>query len=95
MVIGVNYCSTTQARLQTDDHATLREPRFGIVEAYTTPLYQVIKEYVRFFNQARPHQGIEQKISERIRSERKENPKGKIIAFPVFNGLHRDHRHAA
>ncbi len=57
-------------------------------------LYRVIKEYVEFFNQARPHQGIEQKIPEGIQTE-KEERKGKIIAFPVLNGLHHDYRRAA
>jgi transposase InsO family protein len=51
-------------------------------------LYRVIQEYLEFFNRARPHQGIEQKIPEGIRLEKKENPKGKIVAFPVLNGLH-------
>jgi putative transposase len=45
---------------------------------------QRIHEY---FNQARPHQGIEQKISEGAESERKEERKGRVIAFPVLNGL--------
>jgi putative transposase len=50
-------------------------------------LHRVIKEYVGYFNQARPHQGIEQRIPEATRPEGIENPKGKIIAFPVLNGL--------
>ncbi len=58
-------------------------------------LYQVIKEYVEYFNHARPHQGIEQKIPEGTESERKEKRKGKLIAFPVLNGLHHDYRRAA
>ncbi len=51
-------------------------------------LYRVMKEYVQFFNQARPHQGINQKIPEGTRSEGKEKRDGKIIAFPVLKGLH-------
>ena len=58
-------------------------------------LYRVIKEYVEYFNQARPHQGMEQKIPERNLSERKDERKGKIIAFPVLNGLHHDYGYAA
>lgn len=57
-------------------------------------LYRVIKEYVEYFNQARPHQGIEQKIPEGDLSEKKEERKGKVIAFPVLNGLHHDYRRA-
>jgi hypothetical protein len=55
----------------------------------------VIKEYVEFFNQARPHQGIEQKTPEGITSAGEEQRKGKIIAFPVLNGLHHDYRRTA
>lgn len=58
-------------------------------------LYRLIKEYVSFFNQARPHQGIEQKIPEKIKSDGEEERKGRIIAFPVLNGLHHDYRRAA
>ena len=58
-------------------------------------LYRVIKEYVKYFNQARPHQGIEQKIPEGNLSVREDERKGKIIAFPVLNGLHHDYRRAA
>jgi putative transposase len=58
-------------------------------------MYRVIREYVEFFNQARPHQGIAQKIPEGNQPEGKESPKGKIIAFPVLNGLHHDYHRAA
>ena len=58
-------------------------------------LYRVIKEYVKYFNQARPHQGIEQKIPEGNLLVREDERKGKIIAFPVLNGLHHDYRRAA
>src|SRR4030095_11608672 len=58
-------------------------------------LYQVVKEYVQFFNQARPHQGIEQRIPEGSRWEGEQQPKGKIIAFPVLGGLHHDYRRVA
>ncbi len=58
-------------------------------------LYRVIQEYAAYFNRARPHQGTEQKIPEGIGSERKEERQGKIIAFPVLNGLHHDYRLAA
>lgn len=58
-------------------------------------LYQVVKEYVQFYNQARPHQGIEQRIPEGSQSEGEQQPKGKIIAFPVLGGLHHDYRRVA
>jgi hypothetical protein len=58
-------------------------------------LCRVIKEYVRFFNQARPHQGIEQRIPEGIRSGEGEPGTGEAIAFPVLNGLHHNYQRAA
>jgi putative transposase len=58
-------------------------------------LYRVIREYVAYFNRARPHQGIEQKIPEGSGSIPKRQVEGKIIAFPVLNGLHYDYRLAA
>ena len=53
-------------------------------------LDRIIKDAkrVKFFNQARPHQRIEQKIPEEgIQVAENKNSKGKIIAFPVLNGL--------
>ncbi len=58
-------------------------------------LYRVIKEYVEYFNQARPNQGIEQRIPEGNLPEGKEERRGKVIGFPVLNGLHNDYRRAA
>lgn len=58
-------------------------------------LYEVIKEYVKFFNEARPHQGIDQQLPERLGIAREEKPEGKILSFPVLNGLHHDYRRAA
>ena len=55
-------------------------------------LYQAIREYVEYFNRARPHQGIEQKIPEGSTSDPEKQGKGKIIAFPVLHGLHHDYR---
>jgi transposase InsO family protein len=54
---------------------------------------RILKEYVAYFNHARPHQGIGQRIPEATPS-----PPGKIgtlIAFPVLNGLHHDYGLAA
>jgi putative transposase len=58
-------------------------------------LYRVIKEDVGYFNRARPHQGIAHKIPEGSRVDEPPRGKGKIIAFPVRNGLHHDYRRAA
>ncbi len=43
-------------------------------------LYRVIKEYVEFFNHARPHQGIAQRIPEGTTCEESKQQTGTIIA---------------
>jgi putative transposase len=58
-------------------------------------LYRVIKEYVEFFNRARPHQGLDQRIPEGTPGEERKQRTGKIIAFPVLNGLHHYYQRAA
>jgi putative transposase len=55
-------------------------------------LRQKIKEYVRYYNNARPHQGIEQSIPcppESLPSS------GKIVSRSVLGGLHHDYRRRA
>jgi putative transposase len=55
-------------------------------------LYRVVKEYVAYFNDARPHQGIGQRIPGEPEPSAGQ---GEIIAFPVLGGLHHDYRRAA
>ncbi len=57
-------------------------------------LRRVLNEYVRYFNRARPHQGIGQQIPEPPESATA-GERGKVIAFPVLGGLHHDYRRAA
>jgi putative transposase len=54
-------------------------------------LYRVVKEYKEYFNYARPHQGIEQRIP--CRSERLGTPpvNAKLVSRPVLAGLHQDY----
>ena len=59
-------------------------------------LHRVLRAYVKFFNEARPHQGIHQQV-----------PQGKvpfiplgqcgdrIISVPVLSGLHHEYRKVA
>jgi hypothetical protein len=58
-------------------------------------LYRVIRAYVKYFNQARPHQGLGQRIPKGPREVESEAKPGKIISFPVLGGLHHDYRRAA
>ena len=55
-------------------------------------LHRIVKEYGAFYNGARPHQGIDQRIPGEPESSA---GKGEIIAFPVLGGLHHDYRRAA
>ncbi len=59
-------------------------------------LRRVLHKYAAFFNTARPHQGLRQRIPSsaagmRPRSERG----GKVRAVPVLGGLHHTYQHAA
>ncbi len=67
-------------------------------------LYRVIKEYVEYFNEARPHQGIHQAIpvpnilqaveQQEVMASPNE-VSGKVISLAVLGGLHHDYRRAA
>jgi putative transposase len=59
-------------------------------------LQRVLKEYVVYFNRARPHQGIAQQIPEQLSSVPSAQDAGnKVIALPVVGGLHHDYHRAA
>jgi putative transposase len=59
-------------------------------------LHRVLHAYLLYFNQARPHQGIKQKIPEqRVGSVSPHHASGKVVSFPVLGGLHRDYRRSA
>ena len=59
-------------------------------------LHRVLNAYVGYFNQARPHQGIQQQIPVRLRSVPSSQDAGnKVIALPVMGGLHHDYHWAA
>jgi hypothetical protein len=55
----------------------------------------VLGEHVgSYFNTARPHQGIGQRIPSGKRVIMSDSA-GKIFAFPVLNGLHHDYQRVA
>ena len=55
-------------------------------------LHHTVKEYVRYFNLARPHQGIAQSIPCPPQSL----PfRGQVVSHPILGGLHHDYRRQA
>ena len=59
-------------------------------------LQRVLNAYVHYFNQARPHQGIQQQIPEqKVGSVLAQHASGKVLSFPVLGGLHHDYRKSA
>ena len=59
-------------------------------------LRRVLREYVAFFNQARPHQGLRQHIpSDAVASPVHVERAGTVRAFPVLGGLHHAYQRAA
>ncbi len=56
-------------------------------------LRRILKEYVKYYNQQRPHQGIEQQLPEPDITLNSST--GKITAFPVLGGLHHSYERAA
>jgi putative transposase len=70
-------------------------------------LHRVVKEYVKYFNAARPHQGIGQAIPiipiredvqlQKPGGRQPPSPEasGKVVSLPVLGGLHHDYRRVA
>jgi len=59
-------------------------------------LLKIVAEYVHYFNQARPHQGIGQAVPLPKPSDTSIIPGNKVVGISVLNGLHHDyHRRAA
>jgi hypothetical protein len=59
-------------------------------------LHRLLKAYVVYFNQARPHQGLGQRIPDPLLPFAPlPNDPNKVIAVPVLGGLHHDYRRAA
>jgi putative transposase len=59
-------------------------------------LHRVLTAYVSYFNQARPHQGIQQQIPECSGSSRvTAHEATRVVAVPILAGLHHDYRKVA
>lgn len=53
-------------------------------------LRRVVTEYVAYYNRARPHQGIHQRIP--CDPQLPDDSNGEIVGVPVLGGLHYDYR---
>jgi len=61
-------------------------------------LHRIVQNYVTYYNQHRPHQGIQQRIPARFRAKRppmSKKVKSKIISTPVLRGLHHTYAYAS
>jgi transposase InsO family protein len=58
-------------------------------------LYRTMKQYKAYFNQARPHQGINQLIPGPVEQSEEQATKGETISQPVLGGLHQDYQRRA
>ena len=56
---------------------------------------KIIREYISFFNQARPHQGIDQQILVPPDTPLTIDHTCRVVGLPVLNGLHHDYRRVA
>ena len=57
-------------------------------------LRRVVTEYATYFNQERPHQGIEQRIPDQYDLTRPKPTSGRIISQAILGGLHHSYSHA-
>ena len=83
--LGIHVAKRT-VRRESLDHVVVLGERH---------LSQVLKDYCfRYFDTARPHQGLEQPVPTLRVIRRRTDPAG-VIAIPVLGGLHHDCRAAA
>ncbi len=61
------------------DHTLIHESRH---------LERVVKEYTAYFNQERPHQGIDQRIPDHCDQTRSKPTSGQITSKAILGGLH-------
>ncbi len=59
-------------------------------------LRRVLREYVGYFNQARPHQGLAQRIPQAVGAgPSRGEQRGAVWAIPILGGLHHAYERAA
>jgi hypothetical protein len=58
-------------------------------------LQRVVKEYISYFNQERPHQGIEQRILDQYDLPRSKPTRGQVTSKAILGGLHHSYSRIA
>ncbi len=58
-------------------------------------LRRILRAYVGYFNRARPHQGIGQRLPRPAPAPRASERGSAVVARPILGGLRHDYRHAA
>ena len=59
-------------------------------------LHRVLRAYVEYFNEARPHQGIHQQVPQgEVVGVPSDQHRDRIISAPVLGGLHHEYRRVA
>ena len=60
-------------------------------------LQRIVKKYVSYYVNKRPHQGLGQNIPnqhDKLRSTLFNEPQGSVVSKPIFNGLHHHYAYA-
>jgi hypothetical protein len=58
-------------------------------------LRAILGRYCEYFNRARPHQGIGQKVPDKPIDGHRQNGRGSVTEIPILGGLHHEYRLAA
>ena len=58
-------------------------------------LQRVVTEYMAYFNQERPHQGIGQRIPDQYDLSKSKPVSGRITSKAILGGLHHSYSHTA
>ena len=57
---------------------------------------RILREYVAYFNGARPHQGLQQRVPDEAAARAsRAGSGGRVHVVPVLGGLHHDYRRVA
>ncbi len=91
-----NYAPRANAICERFLRSVRRECLDHLFILHEKQLHRVLHAYVKYFNEARPHQGIQQQVPEgEIIPVSSKQRRGRIISVPILSGLHHDYRSVA